>query len=88
MGKYKSIIAERRDDALAALESQTETVTEEEADKLIQDDKAIAEYMSHTLDELKAMAAERGIEADKNWRKSSYAEAIYSADLKTAETAK
>lgn len=88
MDKYKSIIAERRDDALAALESQTETVTEEEADKLIQDDKAIAEYMSHTLDELKAMAAERDIEADKNWRKSSYAEALYSADLKTAEPAK
>ena len=88
MDKYKPIIDERREEALAALESQTTTVTEEEADKLVQEDKAMAEYMSHTLEELKAMAADRCIEAEKNWRKVDYAGALCSADLKSAENAK
>lgn len=86
MDKYKSIIAERRNDALATLESQT--VTEEEADAIIRDDKALSKYMNYTLEELKLMAAEHGIEAGKNWHKNNYAEALYSADLKSTENAK
>ncbi len=85
MDKYKPIIAAKHDEALSTLENQT--LTADEADAMIRDDRAMAKYMEHTLEELKAMAAERGIEAGKNWRKSNYADALYLADINSAESA-
>ena len=85
MDQYKPIIAQQRDRALEVLETQT--LTPDEADAAIRDDKALNEYLSHSLEELKAMAAERGIEAAKGWKKTNYAEALYSLDLDAAENA-
>ncbi len=85
MARYQPIIAEKRDQALAVLETQV--LTPEEVEAAIRCDKGIGEYLAHTLEELKAMAAERGIEAAKGWKKANYAEALYSLDLDAIENA-
>lgn len=85
MERYKPIIAEKRDQALEVLETQV--LTPEEAEAAIRDDKGIDEYLAHTLEELKKMAAERGVEAAKGWKKNNYAETLYSLDLDAAENA-
>ncbi|WP_302795219.1 lytic transglycosylase domain-containing protein [Cloacibacillus evryensis] len=85
MARYQPIIAEKREQALAVLETQV--LTPEEVEAAIRCDKGIGEYLSHTLEELKAMAAERGIEAAKGWKKANYAEALYSLDLDAIENA-
>lgn len=82
MSDYKDIIADRRDRALECLETQI--LSPEDAEEVIRDDKGTAEYMSHTLDELKVMAVERGIETAKSWKKMDYAEALYNLDLDSA----
>lgn len=85
MERYKPIIAEKRDQALEVLETQV--LTPEEAEAAIRDDKGIDKYLAHTLEELKKMAAERGIEAAKGWKKTNYADALYSLDLDAIENA-
>lgn len=85
MERYRPIVAEKRDQALEVLETQV--LTPEEAEAAIRDDKRIGEYLSHSLEELKKMAAERGVEAARGWKKNNYAEALYSLDLDAAENA-
>lgn len=85
MERYRPIVAEKRDQALEVLETQV--LTPEEAEAAIRDDKRIDEYLSHSLEELKKMAAERGVEAARGWKKNNYAEALYSLDLDAAENA-
>ncbi|WP_352401913.1 lytic transglycosylase domain-containing protein [Synergistes jonesii] len=85
MERYKPIVAEKREQALEVLETQV--LTPEEADAAIRCDKGICEYLGYTLQDLKAMAAERGIEAAKGWKKANYAEALYSLDLDAVENA-
>lgn len=75
MERYRPVIAEKRDQALAVLKTQAPTQEEAEAAK------GIGEYLSRPLEELKKMAAERGIEPEKGWKKASYAEALYAQDV-------
>ncbi len=77
--EYKPIVAEKREQALAVLETQL--LAPEEAEAAVRADKAIDEYLSRPLEELKKMAAERGIEPEKGWKKARYAEALYALDL-------
>lgn len=79
MERYRPIIAEKRDQALAVLETQV--LTPEEAEAAVCEDKEIEAYLALPIDELKKLAAERGIEPEKRWKKACYAEALYAQDL-------